>query len=60
MDLGWDMRVGMPFGIDKGPLEHCRRLLLDSRSASAQLEAGRLALRARALLNRVPIEALLP
>jgi polysaccharide pyruvyl transferase WcaK-like protein len=59
-DLGWHMRVGMPFDVNTGPLEHGRRLLLDSRSASAQLKAGRLALRARALLNRLPIEALIP
>ena len=58
-DLGWDARVAMPFSVDNGPLEHGQRLLLDSRSASAQLEAGRLALRERALLNRLPVEALM-
>jgi polysaccharide pyruvyl transferase WcaK-like protein len=58
-DLDWHMRVGLPFDADSGLLEHCRRLLVDARSALAQLEAGRLALRARALLNREPIEALM-
>jgi polysaccharide pyruvyl transferase WcaK-like protein len=59
-DLGWHMRVGMPFDVGTGPLGHGRRLLLDPRPALAQLEAGRSALRERALLNRVPIAALMP
>jgi polysaccharide pyruvyl transferase WcaK-like protein len=59
IDLGWSARVATPFSLDKSPLEHCRGLLLDSRSAVTRLQEGRLALRKRALLNRVPIEALM-
>jgi len=60
IDLGWDARVAMPFSVGIGPLEHGRRLLLDSRSAVTRLEEARLALRKRALLNRMPIEAVMP
>jgi polysaccharide pyruvyl transferase WcaK-like protein len=60
IDLGWDARVAMPFNIGKGPLEHGRHLLVDSRSVVTRLEEGRLPLRKRALLNRMPIEALMP